>query len=154
MKIAHWHSRDAHPTEQLDYSNLLGACMGNEGQPRSRQHCDTRQANRDISRNPAQATHRVETYIRFDGNGRVSSQDATFDKDLNDVLNLNVAHLVSNRRAKVEALKMTLEKRGHLDRATLERLLRRWNGESHANELEPYCQVIVYWLRKRLARAA
>jgi uncharacterized protein (TIGR02646 family) len=42
MKIEHWHSQDKHPAEQLDYSNLLGACMGNEGKRVKDQHCDTR----------------------------------------------------------------------------------------------------------------
>jgi len=33
MKIEHWHCRTNYGAEQLDYSNLLGACMGNEGSP-------------------------------------------------------------------------------------------------------------------------
>lgn len=55
MKIEHWHSRapGRYPAEQLDYSNLLGACMGNQGQPWDHQHCDTRKGDRDFSRNPA-----------------------------------------------------------------------------------------------------
>ena len=28
MKIEHWHSQDEFSSEQLDYSNLLGACLG------------------------------------------------------------------------------------------------------------------------------
>jgi uncharacterized protein (TIGR02646 family) len=31
MKIEHWHSQDKYSAEQLTYSNMLGACMGNEG---------------------------------------------------------------------------------------------------------------------------
>jgi len=152
MKIAHWHSRDLHPNEQLVYMNLLGACMGNEGQSPKRQHCDTRQGNRDISRNPANPAHQVERFVHFEADGRITSDDARFDTELNDVLNLNVAILKNNRKATLEAFKATLSKRGDLPRATLERWLRDWNGESHANELPPFCQVVVYWLRKRLAR--
>jgi len=32
-------------------------------------------------------------------------------------------------------------------------MLDDWNGTSHNGELKPFCQVIVYWLKKRLARA-
>ena len=28
MKVEHWHSRYRYSNEQLDYSNLLGACKG------------------------------------------------------------------------------------------------------------------------------
>jgi uncharacterized protein (TIGR02646 family) len=152
MKIAHWRSQDRYPAQQLDYANLLGACRGNEGQPRKSQHCDTRQGNSDLSRNPANPTHRVGEAIRFEGDGRIVSDDGTFDTELNDVLNLNVAFLMNNRKATLDAFIRALPADGSLRRESLERWLHNWNGESHAGELEPFCQVVVYWLRKRLAR--
>jgi uncharacterized protein (TIGR02646 family) len=153
MKIAHWHSRNLHGNEQLDYANLLAACRGNDGQPRNLQHCDTHQADRDISRNPANPRHRVEELIQYHGNGTIASNDPVFDADLNQVLNLNLPFLRRNRTGALEGFTCFLRKRGELKRGTLERLLRDWNGESHQDELKPYCQVVVYWLRKRLARA-
>jgi uncharacterized protein (TIGR02646 family) len=41
MKIEHWHCLANYSDEQLDYSNLLAACMGNEGFARNVQHCIT-----------------------------------------------------------------------------------------------------------------
>ncbi len=152
MKIAHWHSRGRHPDEQLAYKNLLGACLGNEGQSPRRQHCDTRQGDRDISRNPADPSHQVEQFIRFEADGTIASNDPRFDAELNEALNLNLPILKNNRKGALDAFKATLLKRGDLPRGTLERWLRDWNGESHQNELRPFCQVVVYWLRKRLAR--
>jgi hypothetical protein len=61
--------------------------------------------------------------------------------------------LKNNRKAVLEAFKAALVKRGNLPRPTLERWLRERNGEVDAGELEPFCQILVYWLRKRLARA-
>ena len=52
MKIEHWHSQSECSAEQLDYSNLLGACLGNVGKPRSKQHCDTFKGHAPLSRNP------------------------------------------------------------------------------------------------------
>jgi hypothetical protein len=150
MKIEHWHSQVGHTTEQLDYSNLLGACRGNEGQPGSDQYCDTYKGDKDLSRNPANPMHRVEDLIHFEPNGCVSSPDPTFNTELNSVLNLNVAFLVNSRKAVLAAFKKVLEKRGEIPRGTWERLLREWNGESNAGQLRPFCNVIVYWLRKRL----
>jgi len=152
MKIAHWQSQDQHPIKQLNYDNLLGACTGNEGAPFEQQHCDTHQKNDDISRNPANPLHQVERFIRFVGDGQVCSDDPTFNTDLDLILNLNVSFLKRNRKATLEAFQLTLKKRGPLQRPTIERLLREWNGELDAGELKPYCQVVVYWLRKKLAR--
>jgi uncharacterized protein (TIGR02646 family) len=152
MKIEHWHSQDNYPAEQLAYSNMLGACMGNEGKLTRDQHCDTRKGNRDISRNPANEMHRIDELIRFGGDGRVSSDDPVFDDELNRVLNLNSPFLISNRKQVLRAFTDALPKAGALQRPQLERWLRDWNGESGAGELNVYCQVVVYWLRKRLAR--
>jgi uncharacterized protein (TIGR02646 family) len=154
MKIEHWHSQapGRYPAEQLDYTNLLGACMGNQGQRWNQQHCDTRKGERDFSRNPANAMLRIEELVRFLGNGRIVSDDPNFDAELNEVLNLNAARLMNSRKAVLDTFKATLDKRGNLKRATLLKWLRDWNGESQAGELREFCQVVVYWLRKRLAR--
>lgn len=150
MKIEHWHSQATHSAEELDYSNLLGACMGNEGQPRSNQHCDTHKGNMNLSWSPAYPSHHVEDMIHFEPSGQVSSSDGAFDAELNSVLNLNTSILVNNRKAVLNAFIRTLEKRGGIPRTTWEKQLREWNGESSAAELRPFCNVIVYWLRKRL----
>lgn len=152
MKVEHWHSQAHYPDEQLLYSNLLGACLGNEGQPGDHQHCDTRKGDRDFSRNPANPLPRVEDLIRFLGDGRIVSDNAAFDAELNEVLNLNEAYLRNSRKALLEGFKGGLGKRGHLSRATIETWAEDWDGELGGGELREFCQVVVYWLRKRLAR--
>lgn len=152
IKIEHWHSQEGFPGEQLDYSNLLGACLGGTGQPSDLQHCDTRKGNTPLSKNPANPLHHLETFIRYEGTGRVVADDSAFNDELDNVLNLNIAFLKNNRKAALDGFHLALNKRGELQRITLERWLREWNGESHTDDLHPYCQVLVYWLRKRLAR--
>lgn len=152
MKIEHWHSQERHDAEQLDYTNLLASCMGNEGKRRRDQHCDTQKGMSEISRNPANPLHRVEEMISFGGDGSVSSVDPTFCRELDEVLNLNLAFLKNNRKATLGAFMDALPKAGELRRHRLERWLREWNGESGNGDLQPFCQVVVYWLRKRLAR--
>jgi uncharacterized protein (TIGR02646 family) len=152
MKIEHWRSQSRHPLDQLDYSNLLGVCMGNEGQPRYSQHCDARKGDLPLSRNPANPAHRIDDYVRFLPDGRIVSRDPKFDAELNDVLNLNFGRLKENRSATLRAFLASLPKFGELQRTQLERLLQDWNEASRSGELRPFCQVVVYWLRKRLAR--
>jgi len=153
MKIEHWHSQSEHQGEELDYGNLLGACFGNEGQPKKHQHCDTRKGETPISRNPANPMHRIADLIRFESDGRISSDDETFDDELNRVLNLNEAFLKANRKATLDAFKDALIRRGNLTRPTVEKLLRHWNGELHTGALMPFSEIVVHWLRKRQARA-
>jgi hypothetical protein len=152
MRIEHWHSQWAYPAEALDYANLLGACLGGEGQPWTKQHCDVRKGKRNLSKNPATPMHRVAELLRFRGDGQIISDNPTFDQEINDVLNLNGAFLRSNRKSALDGFLGMVRKRGDLSRITLERWLRDWNGESDSGQLHPFCQVVVYWLRKRLAR--
>ena len=162
MKIAHWMPRKPFPQHQLDYWNLLGACLGNEGQRKYKQHCDTHQGNTRLSRNPANPDHRIEDFIQFLPDGTIASQDATLDQELGrrkadgefeeGVLNLNLSFLRTNRKKALAAFTKGLAKRGHLSKPALGKLISRWRGDN-PGELEAYAPVIVYWLRKRLARA-
>lgn len=149
MKIAHWHSQSLHPEEQLEYKNLLGACMGNQGQEPRKQHCDTRQGDRDIKWNPADPLHPIPAMTYF-ANGLLRSSDPEFDIQINDVLNLNYPFLVNNRKAVLDAFIKALPRQGTWPRPVLERKLRDWDGESHTGELSEYCQVVVCWLQKKL----
>jgi hypothetical protein len=49
--------------EQLNYRNMLGACLGGNWQPPHLQYCDTRKGGRDIQWNPAGAAHHVDTKL-------------------------------------------------------------------------------------------
>lgn len=151
MKIEHWHSQKNYPGERLVYSNMLGACMGNECQPGSNQHCDTYKGDKNLTLNPANPLHSIEDQIRFLSDGKISSPDATIDAELNDVLNLNVDRLKDNRKAVLDSFKEFLGKRKTLSQSQWENLLKDWNGESSTGDLRPFCQVIVYWVRKKLA---
>jgi len=152
MKIEHWRARGHHPEKQLDYSNLLAACIGNDGRRNADRYCETCKRGKGLSRNPANPSHRVEDLVRFLGDGTIISTDPVFDTELNEVLNLNLRFLVNSRKSVLSAFQEALGRRA-LSRADLRKWLEDWNGESGPGNLRPYCQVVVYWLRKRLARA-
>jgi uncharacterized protein (TIGR02646 family) len=154
MKIEHWHPQEdpAYADEQLVYANLLGSCLGGDGQRDSVKHCDTAKGMKLLSRNPANPDHHVEELVRFDSQGKITSTDADFDLQLNTVLNLNAAHLKNSRIAELVAFHKAFKIRGTLTRQQLNKIIGEWSGASHANALRPYCGVVVYWARKRLAR--
>jgi hypothetical protein len=136
--------------------------LGNEGQKKSKQHCDTHQGNTRLSRNPADPDHRIEDFIQFLPDGAITSQDPILAQELGPrkadgefeegVLNLNVSFLRTNRKKVLVAFTEGLAKRGHLSKPALGKLISKWRGDA-PGELEAYAPVIVYWLRKRLAHA-
>ena len=38
--------------------------------------------------------------------------------------------------------------------AEWEKRLGEWNGDSHSRELQPYCQIVVQYLRQKVLRGA
>ena len=157
MKVEHWRSQSRFPGEQLDYRNLLGACQGGEGQPRSRQHCDTRKGDRDLRWNPADPSHAVEARIHYQSDGGIRSHDADFDAQLDGVLNLNLPLLKTSRKRVRQRVFdwWNMEKRrlrGPVPRERFEK--EREQRIGGAGDLQPFCQVAVWWLDQRLKRPA
>jgi uncharacterized protein (TIGR02646 family) len=155
MKIEHWHSRRYYPAEQLNYRNLLGACMGGHGQQTDFQHCDTRKGDRELQWNPADPDHHIETRVRYEVDGSIRSDEAAFNTQLDDVLNLNLPVLRNNRKGVLDAVLAwwRLEKarlRGPVPRAQFQRV--RDLRVAGNNELAPFCRVAIWWLDQRLAR--
>jgi uncharacterized protein (TIGR02646 family) len=149
MKIEHWLCQEDHEERSLDYGNLLGACLGGEGKPYRFQHCDTRKGMRSLCRNPAAMPPAVDRDIRYLANGTIRSDDADFDAELNDVLNLNVERLKNNRKAVLDGLKAWAEKVGKLRKADIRAELKGWD-EMGGGVLREYAQVAIFWLNRRL----
>lgn len=147
-RIEHWQSRTNHPHRQLDYRNLLAACHGSEGTPHT--HCDVRKADQPLSRNPADPGHSVEKLIRYRKDGRIESTIPEFDRELNQVLNLNSPNLVDNRKSVLTGFTAGIVKRGQVSRAEWERWLKRWSGEGLSGPLPPFAMVVVDFIIKKL----
>jgi len=152
MNIEHWHSQAQYPDEQLSYNNMLASCKGNAGQPPNSQHCDCRKGKNEISRNPSNPNDRVEDIVQYNSNGTISSTDTQFNEDINNILNLNCFKLRAHRKAVLDGFIQTLHRQRKLRRPAIEQHLRNWLSEDSSGNLIPYCQVVVFWLRKRLAR--
>lgn len=155
MKIEHWRCQSCYPDKQLEYRNLLGTCLGGDGQPPHLQHCDTRKGNKDLQWNPADPAHHIETRLRYEADGSIRSEEAEFDRQLEEALNLNLPILKNNRKGVLDAIldwwrRERARLRGPVPRARfVSERDRRINGPG---ELQPYCQVAVWWIEQRLAK--
>ena len=151
MKIEHWQCQANHRSMELVYRNLLGACLGGEGQPFRFQHCDTRKGNRDLHWNPAEPAHAIESRVQYGADGTIKSDDAIFDNQLNEILNLNLPFLKNRRKGVLDGLLEWWRRHGPVPRRRIEREVGR-HAPAHG-ELTPYCQVAVWWLDQKLARS-
>lgn len=161
MKVEHWHCQDNYPDEQLDYKNMLGVFLGHEGEPFKQQTCDTRKGNRDLKYNPTNPGHRIEIHIRFFEDGKIESDDVEFNEQIADipklnkfsVLNLNEFMLINNRRSIWKSIQYVLARKpGSRTSAEIQELLEQWSKPDQQGQLQEYCAVAVYYLRKRLKR--
>lgn len=154
MKIEHWLSQSRYPDQQLEYRNLLGACLGGEGQPQSLQHCDTRKGDRDLLCNPADPDHHIETRLRYEVDGSIRSDEGEFDAQIEDILNLNITFLKNERKGVLSAiLHWWTASIRHRPKSRQRGLLKNERNRrvSDTKEFAPYCQVIVWWLDQKIA---
>ena len=148
MKIEHWQCQDNHQPEQLNYRNLLGACLGAKEEPRRNQHCDTRKGNQDLLWSPAEPDHAIESRVQYAADGTIKSHDETFDSQLNEVLNLNLPFLMNRRKGVLDAVLEWWKAHKPVPRDRIERAIRK-HKPAHG-QLAPYRQVAVWWLSRNL----
>ena len=53
MRIEHFESQSTTHQKELEYTNMLGCCKGNEGSPHCKTHCDIHKKDETIKYNPA-----------------------------------------------------------------------------------------------------
>ena len=151
MKIEHWHCQACYPDEQLVYRNLLGACLGGEGQPPDLQHCDTRKGDLDLLWNPADPDHHVQTRISYGTNGTIKSDNCEFNRQLDEVLNLNLPLLKRNRVEVLDGILTWWRKQQRpVPKRRLEQAIEIRSTPD--GNLTPYNQVAIWWLEKKLIR--
>ena len=157
MKIEHRASQSDPSTHhrQLDWKNLLGACNGGEGSPQRQQHCDTHKGDTPITLNPIEEG--CERVVHFLADGTIRADGSAAHADLDRTLNLNQAQLKNNRKAVLDAFLQAM-RRKHPgttwpDTAMM-RELEDLRQPDAMGRLAEYCQVPIYWLKKRMGRLA
>jgi uncharacterized protein (TIGR02646 family) len=152
MKVEHFVPQ-TDPTDgerlKLQWSNLLGACLGGQGSPPRTQHCDTRKGDTRIALDPTKAA--CARKVRYATDGRAFSDDEATDKEIRDVLQLNVGNLQTGRRAAIAELSRQIGT-GTWSDIDIQRELRKLQASVGTKQLDEYAPVLVYWLEKRLGR--
>jgi len=156
MKIEHRKSQSQYPELQLNYCNLLGACKGNDGEPKHLpRHCDTSKGEQEITINPVDKLKNCEKLIKYRNNGRIYSDDPVIDKELNKIMILNTQTLVNNREAIIDQIKEDITrikgKTAAWPISEVKKKIQQYESQTDG-KYKPYCQVVVYFLKKRFAK--
>ncbi|WP_020614468.1 retron system putative HNH endonuclease [Sediminispirochaeta bajacaliforniensis] len=150
-KIEHFHPQTEYPTEQLDYSNLLLCCNGNQGDRPANQHCDTKKKNAEIKYNPALSPS-IEQTIRYERDGKIVSDDEDWNNHIDNVLNLNYSRLRENRESVLRAVDQALAKNsGMRSKSQIDTIIQNWKAKNSSGELKEYCGAAIYRLQKHPA---
>ena len=154
VKIAHLMPQQVDKARELEWTNLLVACPGNEGAPYTRQHCDTRQGNKVLRVSPCEATHVASLSYTVRGEIRTSRDDLR--EDLDAKLNLNDEALCNSRREAVLRMADALGRRsgGKIPDTELRRALSRCSTPDASGKLQPFAGTLEWWLRRRLGDRA
>ena len=102
-RVEHIQSRENHDDKKLDYSNMVICCPGHIG---SEEHCDRLKGSKDISFTPLDANFIATLSYKMDG--EIVSSNEQYNKEINEVLNLNTPILKENRKNTWEAVKKEL----------------------------------------------
>lgn len=167
VKVEHWKCRDNYPTLQIEYNNLLAVCCENSGQNASRlrcenergvtpahQHCDTKKGSANLDYNPANTAHHQLIKIKYtETTGKILSENARFNEQLSDVLNLNIEFHKSNRLNILNAIKGTLKKyKVSATTPQLQLLLTQWKNKNKHGQYQPFAGIAIWYLEKRLRK--
>jgi uncharacterized protein (TIGR02646 family) len=153
MKIEHWQPQTKYISRQLDYRNLLGACIGNQGARPQNQHCDTRKGDSEITINPIEGDKSCENLIKYRPDGKIYSDDVSVNHDLNETLNLNLSFLKKNRN---DALFLVIRKLNEKfpnktwAKISVQKEIEKLITKDENGFYDAYCQFIVSYLKSKL----
>lgn len=156
-KIEHFLCQDNHSYAQLNYNNMLLACLGNEGSSKRLQTCDSKKGNLNLTFSPSNQYRNIEDLIKYKANGEIYSSDDTLNNELEIILNLNVNQLKENRRIIYEEVQNRIRLEGKkqgstaLNKRFLESEKRKWLNLNNG-KLSEFCMVGVYVINQKLKK--
>lgn len=149
-KIEHLKPQTKYRAYQIDYNNLFVACLGGEGQKESNQFCDTKKAEEELKYIDLLSNIENDIFYKKDSKDYIliGSRNSDIDYDINTILNLNVTSLQKNRREAYDRVMQRLKQKGWTI-STIKQVFNYYQTK-HNGKFEPYCQVVVYFLGKKL----
>lgn len=129
------------PTLSLDYGNMLAVCNSSRGMNKANQHCDVSKGHSLLNIDPRDEQHIAQ--VGYKNDGSIYSENPLFDKDLNEVLNLNLTVLKNNRKSALNAVLKNLSPGKNFNQYF------RWAIDHYSENNVPYVGIIRWMLNKK-----
>lgn len=145
MKVEHWKPR-RYTSFIFDFDNLFAACKGDFC---TDFHCDTKKADDEITIHPADLKNDCEKIIDYSlATGKLTYPEA-YQNEIEVTLNLNNKILISNRLAALDAV-LSVLKAKKFNKSFIEKQIEKFENTNSAGKFQPYCQIILKLLRKKI----
>lgn len=139
------------PEETLAYGNMILCCNGDiDGNGKF--HCDVSKDENVIHFTPFDDAA-IATFSYSSKDGSIKSSNAEYNRDLNEVLNLNHPRLAANRAAVIKGLVAEMGRKTW-KRTDIAHKLAYYSGRTAAGQLHEYCGVAIWYLSKKLRQMA
>jgi L-lactate utilization protein LutC len=95
--------------------------------------------------------------VKFTPGGNIYSDNTEIEKELKEILGLDLQHLVDERKRLIDNLKKEIESasKKNLDKkakkALLNTMLKNWSTPKKG-KYKPFCQVAIHYINKKLVR--
>lgn len=154
--IEHYQSQENYPELSLKYANMLAVCNGNEGQPKTKQHCDKSKGSKNLIINPLDKS--CEQLVKFLGNGKILVDDnnSKIKRDIEEALNLNESGLVNSRKVALDVAINNLASqnkksgKGGWSIAALKKERAKWVKPNKDGNYKAFCQAVISYLDKKI----
>ena len=138
---------EGRPEETMSYGNMILCCNGDiDGD--NNLHCDASKRDKSLHFKPFDEAA-IATIYYSSKDGSVKSSNEIYDKDLNEVLNLNHPRLAANRLAVIKGLVKEMGRKTW-KRTDITHKLTYYSTKAENGKLHAYCGVIIWYLGKKL----
>lgn len=144
-RVEHIKCRDNYPELQLDYQNMVLCCNGKTNG--SIVHCDRKKGNKEISLSPLNSD--FTDIISYKSNGTICISMSSWQKEMDEILNLNAGILKANRAAALKGVKKRLISK-KWEWSELKKEFTNWNSVDASGLYKPYCGIVLWYLNNKL----
>jgi len=145
-RIEHIKPRSKYKELELDYSNMVLCCNGHNGNIFS---CDVAKGDELISFTPLDSRF-IDTISYGSKDGVIRSSNEEWNYEINKIVRLNEGYLLDNRRAALMGFIKTIKEK-NWKRSNLKNLYDMYSKKVKG-KYQPYCGIILYFLKKKINR--
>jgi uncharacterized protein (TIGR02646 family) len=158
VKLEHLNPQNGDKDNDLNHSNVVAVCNGNEGELPKNQYADTRKGEDLLDRRLHPTNSDIEKLIKYRPNGEIFTTIQELDAQIDDntaltiskkrsILNLNYKNLRDGRKSTYDAVKIKLTKADWAIPA-INSEIKRFESLDKNNKRLEFCGYVLYFLRK------